>query len=75
VRLLIADDVGVGKTIEAALILREMLDRGDIERSVVLCPPHLVAQWVTELEVRFNLRAVAVTASSASGWSAPSRRA
>jgi hypothetical protein len=38
VRLLIADDVGVGKTIEAALILREMLDRGDIERSVVLVP-------------------------------------
>lgn len=65
VRLLIADDVGVGKTIEGALILREMLDRGDIERSVVLCPPHLVEQWVTELEARFNLHAVAVTASSA----------
>jgi superfamily II DNA or RNA helicase len=65
VRLVIADDVGVGKTIEAALILREMLDRGDIERSVVLCPPHLVDQWVMELEVRFNLQAVAVTASSA----------
>jgi SNF2 family DNA or RNA helicase len=65
VRLLIADDVGVGKTIEAGLILREMLDRGDIERSVVLCPPHLVEQWVTELEVRFNIQAVAVTASSA----------
>jgi hypothetical protein len=65
VRLLIADDVGVGKTIEAALILREMLDRGDIERSVVLCPPHLVEQWVTELAARFNLQAVAVTASSA----------
>ena len=65
VRLLIADDVGVGKTIEGALILREMLDRGDIERSVVLCPPHLVEQWVTELEARFNLQAVAVTASSA----------
>jgi hypothetical protein len=65
VRLLIADDVGVGKTIEAALILREMLDRGDIERSVVLCPPHLVEQWVRELEARFNLQAVAVTASSA----------
>jgi Helicase conserved C-terminal domain/SNF2-related domain len=65
VRLLIADDVGVGKTIEAALILREMLDRGDIERSVVLCPPHLVEQWVTEIEARFNLQAVAVTASSA----------
>ena len=65
VRLLIADDVGVGKTIEAALILREMLDRGDIERSVVLCPPHLVEQWVTELEVRFNLHAIPITASSA----------
>ncbi|MCB9534032.1 MAG: helicase SNF2, partial [Myxococcales bacterium] len=65
VRLLIADDVGVGKTIEGGLILREMLDRGDIERSVVLCPPHLVEQWVAELEARFNLRAVAVTASSA----------
>lgn len=65
VRLLIADDVGVGKTIEGALILRELLDRADIERSVVLCPPHLVDQWVTELEARFNLQAVAVTASSA----------
>jgi superfamily II DNA or RNA helicase len=50
VRLLIADDVGVGKTIEAALIARELLDRGDIERFAVLCPPHLVEQWVTELE-------------------------
>ncbi|MDE0218321.1 MAG: helicase-related protein [Spirochaetaceae bacterium] len=64
VRLLIADDVGVGKTIEALLIARELLDRGDIERTVVLCPPHLVEQWVTELEVRFHLRAAAVTARS-----------
>jgi superfamily II DNA or RNA helicase len=65
VRLLIADDVGVGKTIEAALIARELLDRGDIDRTAVLCPPHLVDQWITELEVRFNIRAVAVTASTA----------
>ena len=65
VRLLIADDVGVGKTIEAALIAREMLDRGDIDRTAVLCPPHLVDQWVTELDTRFHLRAVAVTAASA----------
>lgn len=65
VRLLIADDVGVGKTIEAALIARELLDRGDVERFAVLCPPHLVDQWVTELEGRFHLRPVAVTASSA----------
>src|SRR5512137_1991622 len=65
VRLLIADDVGVGKTIEGALIARELIDRGEVDRVAVLCPPHLVEQWVTELENRFNIRAVAVTASSA----------
>ena len=65
VRLLVADDVGVGKTIEAALIARELLDRGEIDRTAVLCPPHLVDQWVTELDGRFHIRAVAVTAGSA----------
>lgn len=65
VRILIADDVGIGKTIEAALIAREMLDRGEIERFTVLCPPHLVDQWVTELEGRFHLHPVSVTAASA----------
>ena len=66
VRLLIADDVGIGKTIEAALVARELLDRGDIHRTTVLCPPHLVDQWITELEARFHIRAVPVTAGSAS---------
>jgi len=65
VRLLIADDVGIGKTIEAALIARELLDRGDIERLAVLCPPHLVDQWVGELEARFHIHPVAVTGASA----------
>ena len=65
VRLLIADDVGVGKTIEALLIVRELIDRGDVDRSAVLCPPHLVDQWITEMEVRFHVRAAAVTARSA----------
>lgn len=65
VRLLIADDVGVGKTIEAGLILREMIDRGEIERIAVLCPPHLVEQWVKELSEHFNFEATALTASSA----------
>lgn len=66
VRLLVADDVGVGKTIEAALIVRELLDRGDVDRFTVLCPPHLVEQWVHELDSGFHLRATAVTASTAS---------
>src|SRR6266481_2689748 len=65
VRMLIADDVGVGKTIEAALIAREMLDRGDITRLAVLCPPHLVDQWITELELHFHIHAVGVTATTA----------
>jgi superfamily II DNA or RNA helicase len=65
VRLLIADDVGIGKTIEAALIARELLDRGDIERLSVLCPPHLIDQWMTELETRFHLGPVAVTLANA----------
>lgn len=65
VRLLIADDVGVGKTIEGALIARELLDRGEIQRIAVLCPPHLVDQWVTELKNRFHIHAAAVTAANA----------
>jgi superfamily II DNA or RNA helicase len=66
VRLLIADDVGIGKTIEAGLILRELLDRGDADRFAVLCPPHLVEQWTGELRAKFDINAIAVTAASAS---------
>jgi len=44
VRLLIADDVGIGKTIEAGMIARELLDRGLARRLAVICPPHLCEQ-------------------------------
>ncbi len=64
-RLLVADDVGIGKTIETGLILRELFDRGEIERACVLCPPPLVDQWVSELNRHFHITAKAVTASSA----------
>ena len=64
-RLLIADDVGIGKTIEAGLILRELMDRGEVGGFSVLCPPHLVDQWVGELSLRFGIEAVAVTSGSA----------
>lgn len=64
-RLLIADDVGIGKTIEAGLILRELMDRGEVDGFSVLCPPHLVEQWVGELKHRFGIEAVAVTSGSA----------
>ncbi|QNL18859.1 DEAD/DEAH box helicase family protein [Hyphobacterium sp. CCMP332] len=65
-RLVIADDVGIGKTIEAGLILRELMDRGEVDAFAVLCPPHLVEQWINELKDRFGIEAAAVTASSAS---------
>ncbi len=45
VRMLIADDVGVSKTIEAAMIARELLDRGIAKRLAVLTPAHLCDQW------------------------------
>lgn len=65
VRLLIADDVGIGKTVEAGLVVRELFDRGEITRCAILCPPHLVDQWQAELENRFHMRAVALTSASA----------
>lgn len=64
-RLLIADDVGIGKTIEAGMILRELIDRGEADRFTVLCPPHLVDQWIAELAEKFDIDAVAVTSSRA----------
>ncbi|MDR9392578.1 MAG: helicase-related protein, partial [Trueperaceae bacterium] len=65
VRLLIADDVGVGKTIEALLIARELLDRGEIRRFTVLTPPHLAEQWQRELRDGFHVDATLVLASTA----------
>jgi superfamily II DNA or RNA helicase len=66
VRILIADDVGVGKTVEACLIARELLDRGEIQRMSVLCPPQLAEQWQKELRNKFHIDAELVLASTAS---------
>ena len=65
VRLLIADDVGIGKTIEAGLILRELIDRGEVDAFTVLCPPHLCEQWQEELKNRFHLDAKIVRTNTA----------
>ena len=63
VRLLIADDVGVGKTIEAGMIARELLDRGTVRRVGVLCPPHLCEQWEEELRTKFNIDTAVIQSS------------
>src|SRR2546426_7757852 len=56
VNLFIADDVGLGKTIEAGLIARELLLRKKVRDIVVSCPPSILRQWQEELEWRFGLR-------------------
>ncbi len=66
-RLLVADDVGVGKTIEAILILRELLERGSIKSFAVLCPPHLCEQWQNELLNKLDIDAVIIRSSTVAG--------
>lgn len=66
VRMLIADDVGVGKTVEGLLITRELLDRGEIKSLCVLCPPYLCEQWQKELNEKFNLHAEIIRSGTVS---------
>ena len=54
VRYLLADEVGLGKTIEAGMILRELKIRGMVRRILVVAPAGLVSQWVSEMETHFN---------------------
>lgn len=56
VNLFIADDVGLGKTIEAGLIATELLLRRRVRDVVVACPPSMLKQWQDELDARFGLR-------------------
>jgi superfamily II DNA or RNA helicase len=65
VRLLIADDVGIGKTVEALLVARELIDQGEVQRLAVLCPPHLAEQWQAEMRDKFHLEAELVLAGTA----------
>lgn len=65
IRMLIADDVGIGKTVEACLIARELIDRGEAKRLAVLCPPHLAEQWQDELSTKFHIDAELVLPSTA----------
>lgn len=66
VRILVADDVGIGKTVEALMIARELLDRGEIERIAVLAPPHLAEQWQAEMQDKFHIDPALVLPSTVS---------
>lgn len=56
IRWLVADDVGLGKTVEAALVLSPLLARGRVRRVLVLCPARLVGQWQDRLRTMFDIR-------------------
>jgi SNF2 family DNA or RNA helicase len=53
-RLLLADEVGLGKTIEAGLVIRELKLRGLIKRVLVVAPTGLINQWISEMKIHFN---------------------
>lgn len=57
-RWLVADDVGLGKTIEAGMILWPLLSRGTVRRLLILCPASLVEQWQYRLRTMFDIRLV-----------------
>ncbi|HEV2360696.1 MAG TPA: DEAD/DEAH box helicase, partial [Acidimicrobiales bacterium] len=65
VRLLIADDVGIGKTIEAGLVASELMAQGEVSRLAVLCSPALAEQWQRELREKFGIDAETVLAGTA----------
>jgi len=65
VRLMIADDVGIGKTIEALIILKELMERGEIKRFAVICPPHLCEQWQLEIKGKLDIDAEIIRSSTA----------
>ncbi len=66
VRLLISDDVGIGKTLESLLIAKELLDRHEIDRFAVICLPHLCEQWQNEIKDKFGLDAEIIRSSTIS---------
>src|SRR5438552_3462233 len=60
-RFLLADDPGAGKTIMAGLFVKELLNRGDLRRCLIVCPGNLTEQWQDELYRRFHLDFTLVT--------------
>ena len=66
IRLLISDDVGIGKTLESLLIAKELLDRHEISRFAVVCLPHLCEQWQNEIKDKFGLDAEIIRSSTVS---------
>lgn len=56
IRYILADEVGLGKTIEAGMIIKELKTRGLVQRVLVVCPTGLVTQWASEMQEKFHER-------------------
>ena len=56
IRYILADEVGLGKTIEAGMIIKELKTRGLVQRILVVCPAGLVTQWASEMQEKFHER-------------------
>ena len=54
IRYILADEVGLGKTIEAGMVIKELKTRGLIRRILVVCPTGLVTQWAAEMQEKFH---------------------
>lgn len=54
IRYILADEVGLGKTIEAGMIVKELKSRGLVQRVLVVCPTGLVTQWASEMQEKFH---------------------
>ena len=54
IRYILADEVGLGKTIEAGMVIKELKTRGLIQRILVVCPTGLVTQWASEMQEKFH---------------------
>ena len=66
-RVLLADEVGLGKTIEAGMVLKEYLMRGMVRKALILTPPALMSRWREELAVKFQIKAVATDSAELHG--------
>ncbi len=73
-RVLIADEVGLGKTVQAGLVIAELLRRDPLARALVLLPAALVQQWDDELRQRFDVTALVATAASLRALTVDRRR-
>lgn len=67
-RAILADEVGLGKSVEAGLVLKEAMVRSMVKNALILAPPSLLTQWQEELESKFSISTQMICSGSMEGW-------